>query len=480
MIENQTARKRETGEKSVTRVKTVLCVLILLVLLGVGIYSLLDKDATVSEAEKRALASRPAFSLDALFSGQLTADLDTWYSDTFPLRDRFLEANRTLNRFYSFGGTDSENSVLVMENQSTIANGGEKLNAPDQTGESTGTPSQSSSDGTTEPTDPTQSTEAEDEGFDNGVTDADVGASVGCVIIVGDRAMEIPTTLDDVVADYAAAVNKIQQSVDSSIRVFVLVTPNAGEFYSPQDLHAGDHSQKDMIDLCYAQMNSSVHTVDAYSKLLEHREEYVFFRTDHHWTALGAYYAYTAFCEEAGLNPVPLSRFETGQIEGFVGSLYHATSAYSQSDALLNNPDTVQYYEPVVDTSMAVYSDSSLSDPQTWMGVISKVSDEVSNKYLCFLGGDHPITVIDTDVENDKVCMIVKESYGNAFTPFLTSHYSRVIAIDPREFNQEGKPDLDLAAFASEMGVDDLIILDYPLAVNNSAYVAWLDRLVEE
>ena len=55
-----------------------------------------------------------------------------------------------------------------------------------------------------------------------------------------------------------------------------------------------------MIDYVYSKMGSNVHTVDAYSKLAAHIDEYIYFRTDHHWTQLGAYYAYTAFCEAAG------------------------------------------------------------------------------------------------------------------------------------------------------------------------------------
>ena len=75
-------------------------------------------------------------------------------------------------------------------------------------------------------------------------------------------------------------------------------------------------------------------------------------------------------------------------------------------------------------------------------------------------------------------CIVLKESYGNAFVPFLTSHYGRIIVIDPREFNQEGKPTLDLAAFAADQGVDDLIVINYPYMINNSYYIAWLGRLV--
>ena len=192
--------------------------------------------------------------------------------------------------------------------------------------------------------------------------------------------------------------------------------------------------------------------------------------------ALGAYYAYTAFCESAGLKAEPLSKFESGEYTGFLGSLYSAIKAYPQSQALADNPDTVQFWRPFVDLDTKWYPDAEFS-MEYFGGTLCKV-DDTSNKYLTFLGGDHPITVIKTNVDG-PVCMILKESYGNAFTPWLTSHYSKIIAIDPREFNRDGKPSLDLAAFAKEQGVNDCIVLDYPIMLNSDSYITWLERLVD-
>ena len=81
---------------------------------------------------------------------------------------------------------------------------------------------------------------------------------------------------------------------------------------------------------------------------------------------------------------------------------------------------------------------------------------------------------IECDVPNGKTCLVLKESYGNAFIPFLTKIY----VIDPREFNQEGKPSLDLTELVKEYPVDDLIVINYPFMINNKAYVSWLNRLV--
>ena len=83
----------------------------------------------------------------------------------------------------------------------------------------------------------------------------------------------------------------------------------------------GKIDQKAMIELCYSKMNDKVLTVDAYSALEANKERDIYFRTDHHWTALGAYFAYTKFCEAADLEAIPLQRFESGKYDRFVGSM---------------------------------------------------------------------------------------------------------------------------------------------------------------
>ena len=231
-----------------------------------------------------------------------------------------------------------------------------------------------------------------------------------------------------------------------------------------------------MIDFCYSQMDDKIITVDAYSKLRSHTDEYIYFRTDHHWTQLGAYYAYTAFCEAAGFDAVPLDQFQTGRYDIFLGSMYGFTEGYPQSEVLKQNPDYLEYYLPIADTHARYYANGNLENGTPVSVVYTQLDESVSNKYLCFIGGDTPVCIVESDVQG-PTCIVLKESYGNAFVPFLTSHYGRIIVIDPREFNQEGKPTLDLAAFAADQGVDDLVVINYPYMINSKAFVRYLNAL---
>ncbi len=456
----------------------------LALLLVIGVWSLFGNGETVSAVDGKTLAEKPEFTFASLFDGSYLPALERSYSDHFPMRDMLLEVGKTMNRFYYYSGSD-ENAVLIIGGSTGAEQGGERLDtaltppvtAPTQTPTPDEPPEEKPDDTPAEPApedtpqQPEEQTPPElDEPEEEDATWA------GNVIVVGTRAMEIPSANEQIIESYADAVGRLADAMGSGVRTISLVTPNGGEFYSPQSMHTGIHSQKAMIEHCYASMDAGIVTVDAYSGLREHADEYIYFRTDHHWTQLGAYYAYQKFCEAAGFEAVALDRFQTGVYENFVGSMYTFTKGYPQSETLYNNPDTLTYYLPIYETHAKYYADASLQNGVAVSVVYTQLPESTTNKYLCYIGGDTPVCVIESAAEGGT-CIVLKESYGNAFVPFLTSHYSKIIVIDPREFNRDGKPSLDLASFAAEQGIDDLIVINYPYMINNTSYIAWLNRL---
>lgn len=456
----------------------------LALLLVIGVWSLFGNGETVSAVDGKTLAEKPEFTFASLFDGSYLPALERSYSDHFPMRDMLLEVGKTMNRFYYYSGSD-ENAVLIIGGSTGAEQGGERLDTaltppvtpPTQTPTPDEAPEEKPDDTPAEPApedtpqQPEEQTPPElDEPAEEDATWA------GNVIVVGTRAMEIPSANEQIIESYADAVGRLADAMGSGVRTISLVTPNGGEFYSPQSMHTGIHSQKAMIEHCYASMDAGIVTVDAYSGLREHADEYIYFRTDHHWTQLGAYYAYQKFCEAAGFEAVALDRFQTGVYENFVGSMYTFTKGYPQSETLYNNPDTLTYYLPIYETHAKYYADASLQNGVAVSVVYTQLPESTTNKYLCYIGGDTPVCVIESAAEGGT-CIVLKESYGNAFVPFLTSHYSKIIVIDPREFNRDGKPSLDLASFAAEQGIDDLIVINYPYMINNTSYIAWLNRL---
>ncbi len=464
------------------KIYLILSFALLLVMLFVGIKSLTDTDATFSESENRNLKTKPEFELSQMIRGEWFEEYLAYYRDTFPNRETLLEKNQELNNFYYFTALADEDDVqIVIDFQSNAAHGGEALqpegNADQPDNSLQGVPLNPTQPN--DPDDPTESTQATEptESIPE-PTEPDAPAEdLGQAILVGNRAMDVPYGSYSVIEKYANSVNAIADALGDDVRTFCIDVPNAAAFYAPKEYRTGSHDQKDMIDYCYSKLDSNVLSVDAYPLLAQHTDEYIYFRTDHHWTQLGAYYAYTAFCETAGFEVEPLEKFETGSYTNFVGSMYTYLSAYPQAAILKNEPDTLYFYRPFVELNTIYYNDVELTDAYS-MGTICRVSENVSNKYLTYLGGDHPITIIETDVEG-PVCILLKESYGNAFAPWLTSHYSKVIVIDPREFNRDGKPSMDLVKFAEEHNVSDCIVINYPMMINSTYYASWLGRMVE-
>lgn len=444
------------------RIYTALCGFILLFFLLVGLISTFDQDATYSESEKRSLKTKPELTISGLLDGSYFNAYREYYADTFPGRESLMEGNRTLNNFYYFSGMSSDDDAsLIIDFNTNAAAGGQALKDTNATTEPDAD--------TTDPADP-------DKVLPQQTEPAEAAEQLGNVLLVGDRAMDVPYMNRDVIKSFAGAINDIADALGPDVQTYFMPVPNDAEFYTGSAYHTGNYSQAAMFALCKENLSDNVTYVDAYTVLSQHTDEYIYFRTDHHWTHLGAYYAYTALCDTMGYTPVNRDDFDTGKWENFLGSMYTYLAGYPQSAVLKNNPDTVHYWKPSVDCTTYYYSDTSLSDP-VLMGTICRVPEEESNKYLTFMGGDHPITIVTTATEGPCI-MLIKESYSNALISWLTNHYSKIILVDPREYFNHNS-ELDLKTFAESQGVDICLIVNYPIMLNSENYVTKLEKLVK-
>ena len=95
-----------------------------------------------------------------------------------------------------------------------------------------------------------------------------------------------------------------------------------------------------------------------------------------------------------------------------------------------------------------------------------------SNKYLAFIEGDNPVTKITTDVQNNKSVLVIKESYGNAFVPWLCNNYKNVYVIDPRKLT------VNLSEFVQKNKIQEVIFLNYMFIPTNRTYMTALDSMI--
>ncbi|MDR2670573.1 MAG: hypothetical protein LBC26_02480, partial [Oscillospiraceae bacterium] len=301
----------------------------------------------------------------------------------------------------------------------------------------------------------------------------------GGYLLIGDRIMHSFTTDAQSLQSYADMLRQSASQMPQA-RVFSMVVPNSFPFYAPRSFLTPENDQRDMIRQLYAMLDPSVVPVYTYDILEAHRDEYLYFRADHHWTARGAYWAYTGFCAALGVEPVGLDRFERGQYEGFLGSFYRDLSKYPQSDAVQKNPDTVEYFLPPAACSAEVFATPEMTEGAQIPVVNTQLSDDVTNKYMCFTNGDQPLIRIRTQADTGRTLLVVKESYGNALIPFFTSHFDEIYVVDFRRFNRGGDtPPLKLPAFAKTHGVTDVLFVNYPEVPNSGHFVGMIEKLTD-
>jgi len=218
--------------------------------------------------------------------------------------------------------------------------------------------------------------------------------------------------------------------VKDKVNMYVMICPiSAGVMLDQTVLDdMGCSDEKAAIDYIYGKMNEGIHTVSAFDNLRKHNAEYIYFHTDHHWTALGAYYAYQEFCKEKGIEYHKIEDFQTMEFPGFLGTF---VSNSNNNAALTANPDTVVAYVPNGTNAMTMhYTNGSVVD---WFIINDVSSYAKSELYATFVGGDRPFSYAhNPNITDGSAVMVVKDSYGNAFIPFLIDHYEYVYWVDAR------------------------------------------------
>ena len=294
------------------------------------------------------------------------------------------------------------------------------------------------------------------------------------VIRVDDKAYEQYGYVDSAAQAYADIVNQVADQLAGVTTVYDLAIPTASGIVLPDDIAAKLSTytnQGEALDKIFAKMSKNVVPVHCYDNLMQHRDEELYFHTDYHWNGRGAYYAYEAFCKVKGVTPVTLEERKKVTFDNFLGQLYWNGS--KEDPILKANPDTVEAYYPKSQSATMEYTDQK-GQTFSWP-IISDVTDwPSSTKYSTFAGADNPMSVFhNPEVTDGSVCVVVKESYGNALMPYLVDHYSTIYEIDYRYWNG------DLVSFTKEKQADDLIFANNLSMIGSNYLIGELAKIVK-
>jgi hypothetical protein len=284
------------------------------------------------------------------------------------------------------------------------------------------------------------------------------------ILVHGNRAMQLFGAGRQSAVAYARVINAYAERLAGRVRVHSVVVPTAVSFHLPPgEERRGTSERENLLALAEA-LRPDILSPDVYASLAAHaQEEALYLRTDHHWNGTGAFRAYEAFCRSAGISPLPLSAFKHGQRGGFVGSL----AAFTQDTTLRASPDVVDHYEPPVQYTALRYTAPDGGGP----GAPMRFVEPRSRGYLVFLGGDAPVMVARTEVNNGRRAILVKNSYGNPFAPLLLPHFEQVTVVDYRYFSGS------LDALVESTQATDLIFFNVTLLANAAPHRTRLAQL---
>lgn len=404
---------------------------------------------TVSYAEKRELTKFPEFTLQSLLSGDYFDGITLWFSDTFPGRETWLRLSADIQGLY--GSADVYIAPAAPETPTQEAS----MAVPETTQAASAETAQSAPADTTQP----EETEAPEQTQWGGV---DVGAeeliNQGAVIQIGDSAFNQMGFNEYQCRRYGQSLSHLAELLPDT-RIISCPAPTAvGVMIEPEYLEQLNCARQDMVqNTLHENMTDNIIKVDVFSNEVKHNSEYIYFRTDHHWTALGAYYAYEALCQATEQTPAPLDSFTPWDQGTFVGSLYGKARWPNK----LKKDDVIAYI-PEGDITMQVYEGPYAAPYE--MPLLRDTSQENDyTKYVTFLSSDHPLCEITNEsLPEGSVCLIIKDSFGNCFAPFLTQNYHTVYAMDYRKFNGMG-----LKQFVQTHNVQDVIFAPYLIATQS-------------
>ncbi|GHT48970.1 hypothetical protein AGMMS49982_01350 [Bacteroidia bacterium] len=389
---------------------TILCI-------GFASYFVISADAISSE-EKRKLSTFPKMQWQNYIQGHLTDSIDNYIDDHFPLRKRFIDMADEINYY-----------------KGLHANSGEKIVQPIvpivQTEPDNDKPEDIDDAGDVDDVDDAGDTNdllATDSPKEHKTTEKNIvydninGYFQNDMLILNGAAFPISGGIPGKTKPFAQMVNDYAEKLAGQVRVITAVAPLSSAFIPKRKYRYLNAQNQRTLETLHRYLSPDVCFSDVFAHLNAHSTEYIFFKTDHHWTALGAYYAYEAFCEATGITPVPKENMEKRTKPRFLGSLYSLTHDRN----VKRNPDSVVYYVPHIATTASYF------ERETNQEVRNSVFCHKCKGYDTFLHMDYPLMRIKTNAKNGKKIVVIKDSMGNAFVVYLINHYEELWVVDFR------------------------------------------------
>ena len=229
----------------------------------------------------------------------------------------------------------------------------------------------------------------------------------------------------------AANIKAIKSFSESQkkIPVRMMLVPDAANVLNhslPALAKAEDQTQ--MFSMVRKDLGDSVEWIDVSTELNKHKTEKIYYKTDHHWTTLGAFYAFQAAAPSLGIEGDLSGKY----VSHAVSNSFNGMLA-SKSGVNLGEKEQIDIYVPTEEDTDLIVDYVDEGKRSTSLYDSSKLKEK--DQYTVFLGGNSSLLDIRTVSRSTKRLLLVKDSFANSFIPFLTPYYREIVVVDPRYYS---------------------------------------------
>lgn len=258
--------------------------------------------------------------------------------------------------------------------------------------------------------------------------------------------LQKPARVDEtLLAENIAAVNQFAKALPTPL--YFLLAPVSVQVLDDKLPPFAEPQQKpaELFASIRGQLAADIQFIDIYNTLSAHKQEYIYYKTDHHWTSRGAYYAYQEAASVLGFEALRPDDFEIEPASScFYGTLH------SKSGHRFVEPDTIQFFIPKKGLPCRV---EYVNEKKTGTSLYAREHLQQKDKYAVFLDGNHALVRITARNQTGRKLLLLKDSYANSLVPFLINHYDEIHVVDLRHFN------LPLLPYIEQNGLSEAMLL---------------------
>lgn len=233
---------------------------------------------------------------------------------------------------------------------------------------------------------------------------------------------------------------------NKELKSYVMLIPGSGNILTDKlpkyaDVYDYNYYEKIAEKEFTNNADNNTQIVNTYDALKKLSKDYIYYKTDHHWTTKGAFIAYNEFCKAAGIEGEPYENLGIKNVtDKFYGTLYSKVLDKKKKG------DSIEIAENIPRCNVMI------NGKKSEIYHMDKLKEK--DKYQVFFGGNYGVVSIENnEANNDKNLLIIKDSYANSFTPFLLKDYKTITIVDYRYFSG------NLQSIVQSNNITDVLVL---------------------